>query len=94
MCERQRGANTDVIASLPRELFSETNDNSVAILLAYGAAASSWLATPRLGRRSTWPPAPTRDFERSSTFRNYTHSELRFRAMLTGGATEMRLALS
>ena len=49
MCERQRGANTDVIASLPRELFSETNDNSVAVLLAYGAAASSWLATPKPG---------------------------------------------
>jgi beta-lactamase superfamily II metal-dependent hydrolase len=38
MCERQRGANTEVIAPPPGELFSETNDNSVAILLSYGAA--------------------------------------------------------
>jgi len=28
----------DVIATPPGELFSETNDNSVAILLTYGAA--------------------------------------------------------
>jgi hypothetical protein len=30
--------NTDVIAPPPGELFSETNDNSVAILLTYGTA--------------------------------------------------------
>ena len=29
---------TDVIAPPPGELFSETNDNSVAILLTYGTA--------------------------------------------------------
>jgi competence protein ComEC len=32
------GARTDVIAPSPGELFSETNDNSVAILLTYGTA--------------------------------------------------------
>ena len=32
------GATTDVIAPPPGELFSETNDNSVAILLSYGSA--------------------------------------------------------
>src|SRR5918998_2565848 len=32
------GAMTDVIAPPPGELFSETNDNSVAILLNYGTA--------------------------------------------------------
>ena len=32
------GARADVIAPPPGELFSETNDNSVAILLSYGAA--------------------------------------------------------
>jgi beta-lactamase superfamily II metal-dependent hydrolase len=34
----RRGTNTDVIAPPPGELFSETNDNSVAILLTYGTA--------------------------------------------------------
>jgi len=32
------GALEDVIAPPPGELFSETNDNSVAILLTYGTA--------------------------------------------------------
>jgi beta-lactamase superfamily II metal-dependent hydrolase len=32
------GSYTDVIAPPPGELFSETNDNSVAILLTYGTA--------------------------------------------------------
>jgi competence protein ComEC len=32
------GVRTDVIAPPPGELFSETNDNSVAILLTYGTA--------------------------------------------------------
>ena len=32
------GDTTDVSAPLPGELFSETNDNSVAILLTYGTA--------------------------------------------------------
>jgi competence protein ComEC len=32
------GVRTDVIAPPPGELFSETNDNSVAILLSYGPA--------------------------------------------------------
>jgi len=32
------GVRTDVIAPPPSELFSETNDNSVAILLTYGTA--------------------------------------------------------
>jgi competence protein ComEC len=32
------GALTDVIAPPPGKLFSETNDNSVAILLTYGTA--------------------------------------------------------
>ena len=33
-----RGYTADVIAPPPGELFSETNDNSVAILLTYGTA--------------------------------------------------------
>jgi hypothetical protein len=48
-----RRVHKDVIAP-PGELFSETNDNSVAILLTYGSArVSSWPATPRRGRKST-----------------------------------------
>jgi beta-lactamase superfamily II metal-dependent hydrolase len=46
------GARTDVVGPPPGELFSETNDNSVALLLTYGtarvllagdAAAMGWL---------------------------------------------------
>ena len=56
------GVRADVIAPPPGELFSETNDNSVAILLSYGTArVSSRPATPRRGRRSTWPTVPTPD---------------------------------
>jgi len=33
------GTNTDVIAAPPGKHFSATNDNSVAILLAYGTAS-------------------------------------------------------
>ena len=33
------GVQADVIAPPPGELFSETNDNSVAILLSYGTAS-------------------------------------------------------
>jgi competence protein ComEC len=35
---RAGGALEDFIAPPPGELFSETNDNSVAILLSYGTA--------------------------------------------------------
>jgi hypothetical protein len=53
-----------------------------------------WLVMRRLGRRrSTWRAAPTRGLKRSSTFPNYTHSEPRFRALLTDAASEMELAL-
>jgi len=49
--------NTDVIAP-PTDaeggLYSEINDNSVAILLTYGTARTCSLATPRRTRRSTW----------------------------------------
>jgi hypothetical protein len=35
----------------------------------------------------------TRGLERSSTFRNYTHSEPRFRALVTEEASEIEVAL-
>jgi hypothetical protein len=37
-CVVSKGAPADVIAPPPGELFSETDDNSVAILLSYGTA--------------------------------------------------------
>ena len=35
---RDGGARADVVGPPPGELFSETNDNSVAVLLTYGTA--------------------------------------------------------
>ena len=35
---RRPGTRTDVVGPPPGELFSETNDNSVAVLLTYGTA--------------------------------------------------------
>ncbi len=67
--------------------------NSVAILLSYGTArVSSWLATLRRGR-STGKRFVHEALSGSSTFRTYTHSEPRFRALLTEGASEVELAL-
>jgi hypothetical protein len=88
------GALEDVIAPPPGELFSETNDNSVAFLLSYGTTGVLLVGTPKPGRRNSWLEVRTRDLKRSSTFRNYTHSEPMFRALLTEGASEVKLALS
>jgi hypothetical protein len=43
-----------------------------------------------------WRAAPTRGLKRSSTYRNYTHSETRFRALLLteGGAQSLELSRS
>jgi hypothetical protein len=43
------GMILDIIAP-PGELFLETNDNSVAILLTYGTTSLCSLVTPRRGR--------------------------------------------
>ena len=43
------GVSTDVIAPPPGDLFSETNDNSVAILLTYGMVR---VCSPATQRRS------------------------------------------
>ncbi len=83
---------TAVIAPPPGELFSETNDNSVAILLTYGTArvllagdaeareeyVAGGFYTGVLDRR-----------QRSET----THLEPRFRALLIEGAPELSLVL-
>jgi hypothetical protein len=48
------GALEEVIAPPPGELFSETNDNSVAILLSYGTTGVLLVGTPKPGRRNSW----------------------------------------
>ena len=87
------GPGSNIIAPPPGELFSETNDNSVAILLTYATArvllAGDAEAREEVHRRAV----RTRGTKRSSTFRNYTHSAPRFRALLTEAASEVELAL-
>jgi hypothetical protein len=68
-------------------LFSETNDNCIAILLSYGRPASCWPATPRRGR-SSWRAAPTRGLKRLSRFETTKQAKLKFRALLTEGGVE------
>jgi hypothetical protein len=79
------GASTDVIAPPPDELFSEINDNSLAILWSYATARVLLAGDAEARGRSTWRVVHTLGLKRSSTFRNYTHSEPRFRALLTDG---------
>jgi hypothetical protein len=86
------GQATDVIAPPPGELFSETNDNSVAILLTYETALVL-LAGDTEVREEYMASGPTRGLKRSSTFRNYTQSATGFRALLAEGASEVELAL-
>ena len=85
------GDHRDVIA--PGELFSETNDNSVAILLSYGTARVLLAGDAEAREEEYMGSGATRGLKRSSTFRNYTHSEPRFRALLTEGMHELDLAL-
>jgi hypothetical protein len=80
-----RGRGQGPGAPAPGELFSETNDNSVAIHLTYGTARI--LLAGEAEARITWRAASARGPKRSSTFRNYTQSEPRFRArLIEGGA--------
>jgi hypothetical protein len=79
------GARTDVIAPPPGELFSETNDNSVAILLTYGTARVLLVGDAETREEECISrTARTRGFKRSSGFETTKQSELRFRALLTG----------
>ena len=50
-------------------------------------------ATPRPRRRSIWPTGPTRGLKRSSRFETTKQAKLRFRAVLTGGTSEVEVAL-
>jgi hypothetical protein len=57
----------------PGELFSETNDNSVAILLTYGMARVLQAGDAKARKEEHSPVAVrTRGLKQSSTFRNYT----------------------
>jgi len=82
----------DVIAP-PGELFSETNDNSVAILLTYGTARVLLACDAEVREENIRQAVPIRGLKRLSMFRNYTHSEPRFRALLIKGASEVEVAL-
>jgi hypothetical protein len=80
------------MAPPPGELFSETNDNSVALLLTYGMARVL-LTGDAEAREEYIAKGPIWGLSLSSTFRNYTHSEPRFRALLTeGGNGRLELA--
>jgi hypothetical protein len=79
-----------VIALLSGELYSETNDNSVAILLTYGTARGL-LADDAEARKCTWPEVCTRGLKRWLTFETTKSAELRFRARLTEGASKLTL---
>ena len=77
----------DVIARPPGGLTSETNDNSVAILLTY-ATARVLLSGYTEVREEHMASGSCTSLKRPSTFRNYTHSEPRFRALLSESSTE------
>jgi hypothetical protein len=81
-----RGVQAVVIAPPPGDLFFETNDNSlsVAILLSYG--------TRRACRRSQGEEGGE-TAQGLSRFETTKQPELGFRALLTGGASKVELAL-
>ena len=85
------GVRTDVIAPPPDGLFSETNDNSVAILLTYGTARVLLARDAEARKEEHSPAVRTRGLKRWLTFRNDTHSGTRFRARLTEGVSNLTL---
>jgi hypothetical protein len=76
-----------------RRAFSETNDNSVAILLSNGTASMLLAGDAEAREEEYMAGGPTPGLLPSSTFPNYTHSEPRFHALVTEGASEVKLAL-
>jgi hypothetical protein len=81
----------DVIAPPPGELTSETNDNSVAVLLTFGLRP---LARRRRGEEEGVHSGrllheTLNGHQRLET----THSEPRFRVVLSGGVSEVEPAL-
>jgi hypothetical protein len=82
--------------SLPRRpayRIARRTTNSVAILLTYGTIRVLLAGDAEAREEEYRRAAHTRGLKRSSTFRNYTHSEPRFHALLTEGASEIELAL-
>ena len=57
-------------------------------LLNYGRARVPMAHDAEARKEHIWRIAHTRGLERSSTFRNYTQSEPRFRALLTEGGVQ------
>jgi hypothetical protein len=79
----------DIIAPPIGELSSETNDNSVAILLTYSMARVLLADDAEAREEEHRRTVRTRGLEWSSTIRNYTHFEPRFRALLTEGSAKV-----
>jgi hypothetical protein len=86
------GGRGDVIAPPPGELFSETDDNFVAILLSYGTVRIV-LGGDAEAREEHRRAVRTRGLKRSSTIESTKGPELQFHALLTEGASEVELAL-
>jgi hypothetical protein len=85
----------DVIAPPPGELFSETNDNPVAILLTYGQARILLAGDAEAREEEHRRAVRTRGLKRSSKLETTKRSELRFRASHTeGGAQSLELSRS
>jgi hypothetical protein len=79
------GVILDVIAPPPAEFFSETNDNSVAVLLTYSTARVLRVADAEAREESKWPAAPIRGLNGGSMSQNYKTPELRIHALVTEG---------
>jgi hypothetical protein len=75
----------------PNELSSETNDNSVAILLTYGTARVL-LAGDTEAREEHRQAVRRRSLKRSSGFRSTKLPDVPFSARLTEGSFEWKLA--
>jgi hypothetical protein len=65
-----------------------------AIHLSYGTACVLLASDADAREEEHSPAVRTRDLKHSSTFRNYKQPELRFRALLVEGTSEMQLAMS
>jgi hypothetical protein len=71
-----RADSKPAVRLLRRELFSETNDNSVAILLTYGTARVLLAGDAEVGSKSVWRMLPTRGLSWSSKFKTTKSPEL------------------
>jgi hypothetical protein len=87
---RMGGINADIIAPPQAgEIFSETNDNFVAILLTYGTTGVLLAGDAKESEEEPRRAVRTRGLKRSSGFGTTKSPELRLRAMLTEGNTRV-----